>query len=82
MRDPGVRAAFVASRRQLRAQVAEVVERFLAEHPVRTGWDAGRLTVVLLALTNGLALETLPDPQAVPDDLLPRVLADLLDQAP
>ena len=82
VRDPGTRASFVASRRELRARVAQVVERFLAEHPVQTGWDAGRLTLVLLALTNGLALEALPDPQAVPDDLLPRVLADLLDGAP
>jgi len=82
VRDPAVRTAFVASRRELRARVAEVVERFLADHPVQTGWDAGRLTVVILALTHGLALESLPDPGAVPDDVLPRVLADLVDRAP
>ncbi len=82
VRDPAVRTAFVASRRELRGRVAEVVERFLADHPVQTGWDAGRLTVVILALTHGLALESLPDPGAVPDDVLPRVLADLVDQAP
>jgi AcrR family transcriptional regulator len=82
VRDPGARSAFVASRRELRTRVAEVVERFLATHPVHTGWDAGRLTLVLIALTNGLALEALPDPGAVPDDVLPRVLADLLDRAP
>jgi AcrR family transcriptional regulator len=79
MRDPAVRQAFVASRRDLRARVAEVVARFLAEHPVRTGWDAESLTVVLIALSNGLAVEALPDPDAVPDDLLARVLADLVD---
>lgn len=82
VRDPAARTAFVASRRELRARVAEVVERFLADHPVRTGWDAGNLTLVLIALTNGLTLEALPDPQAVPDDVLPRVLADLLDETP
>jgi AcrR family transcriptional regulator len=79
VRDPDVRRAFVASRRDLRARVADVVARFLAEHPVRTGWDAGSLTVVLIALSNGLALEALPDPDAVPGDLLTRVLADLVD---
>ena len=79
VRDPDVRRAFVASRRDLRARVTDVVERFLAERPVRTGWDAASLTVVLLALANGLALEALPDPDAVPDDLLTRVLADLVD---
>ena len=81
VRDPGARAAFVTSRRELRARVGEVVERFLLEHPVRTGWDAGGLTLVLIALTNGLSLEALPDPEAVPDDVLPRVLADLLDES-
>jgi AcrR family transcriptional regulator len=79
VRDADVRRAFVASRRDLRARVADVVARFLAEHPVRTGWDAESLTVVLLALANGLAVEALPDPDAVPDDLLTRVLADLVD---
>ena len=82
VRDPQVRRAFVESRRTLRARVTEVVERFLAERPVRTGWDAPSLTVVLLALANGLAVEALPDPGAVPDDLLTRVLADLVDPEP
>jgi hypothetical protein len=79
VRDPDARRAFVASRRDLRARVADVVARFLAEHPVRTGWDAESLTVVLIALSNGLAIEALPDPTAVPGDLLARVLADLVD---
>jgi AcrR family transcriptional regulator len=79
VRDPDVRRAFVASRRDLRARIAEVVARFLTEHPVRTGWDAGSLTLVLIALSNGLAIEALPDPAAVPADLLTRVLADLVD---
>jgi AcrR family transcriptional regulator len=82
VRDPGVRTAFVASRRELRDRISGVVERFLAEHPVRTGWDAASLTVVLVALTHGLAVESLPDPDAVPGDLLARVLADLVDPAP
>jgi AcrR family transcriptional regulator len=79
VRDPAVRRAFVASRRTLRARVTEVVERFLTERPIRGGWDAPSLTLVLLALANGLALEALPDPEAVPETLLTRVLADLVD---
>jgi AcrR family transcriptional regulator len=78
VRDAEVRQAFVASRRTLRARVTEVVERFLSERPVRSGWDAASLTVVLLALSNGLALEALPDPDAVPGDLLTRVLTELV----
>jgi AcrR family transcriptional regulator len=82
VRDPDVRRAFVASRRELRARIADVVARFLTEHPVRTGWDADALTVVLIALSNGLALEALPDPDAVPADLLARVLGELVEPAP
>lgn len=78
VRDPDVRRAFVTSRRDLRRRIADVVARFLAEHPVRTSWDADSLTVVLIALSNGLALEALPDPGAVPGDLLTRVLGDLV----
>jgi len=78
VRDIEVRKAFVASRRTMRARVTEVVERFLTERPVRTDWDAASLTVVLLALANGLAVEALPDPDAVPVDLLSRVLTDLV----
>jgi AcrR family transcriptional regulator len=80
VRDPEVRRRFVASRRDLRTRITATVARFLAEHPVRTGWDAESLTVVIIALANGLAVEALPDPEAVPDDLLARVLADLVDQ--
>ena len=82
LRDPQVRQAFVASRRDLRERIAEVVARFLAEHPVHTGWDADSLTVVLIALSNGLAIEALPDPDAVPVGLMARVLGDLIDPAP
>ena len=78
VRDPDVRQAFLASRRHLRGRRRRG-RRFLADHPVRTGWDAESLTVVLIALSNGLAVEALPDPEAVPDDLLTRALAELVD---
>jgi AcrR family transcriptional regulator len=82
VRDPDVRRAFVASRRDLRARIADVVHRFLDVHPVRAGWDAESLTMVLIALSNGLALEALPDPAAVPAGLLARVLGELVEPAP
>ncbi|SDO08491.1 transcriptional regulator, TetR family [Klenkia soli] len=78
LREPEVRAALVTSRRELRARITGVVERFMADHPVRAGWRAGDITVVLLALSGGLAMEALPDPSAVHDELLPQVLVDLL----
>lgn len=82
VREPDVRRRFVASRRDLRARIAEAVARFLAVHPVHTGWDAESLTMVIVALSNGLAVEGLPDPDAVPPDLVARVLAQLVDPAP
>ncbi len=78
VRDPDVRRRFVASRRELRSRIAATVARFLAEHPAPTGWDAESLTLVVIALSNGLAVEALPDPDAVPEGLLARVLADLV----
>ncbi|WP_158548480.1 TetR/AcrR family transcriptional regulator [Blastococcus sp. TF02A-26] len=76
VREPAVRPAFVAARRAVRDRVTGVVAGFLAERGVG-GWDAQSLAVVVLALVHGLAVETLSDPDAVPGDLLPRVLARL-----
>ena len=75
VRDDAVRAQFVAHRRALRAAIAECVEQILGQAP-----DLGQLTVddvvtVLLALSNGLAIEQYADPGLVSDDLFGRVLA-------
>jgi AcrR family transcriptional regulator len=78
VRDPVVREAFVRLRRDLRARIAEVVDAFLRSQPQASGWDAESLTLVLVALANGLAIEELPDPGAVPPSLAPRTLAALL----
>jgi AcrR family transcriptional regulator len=82
VRDPEVRAAFVRSRRALRGRVADAAAAFLSAHPSRTAdgrpWDPQELAVVLVALANGLALEDLPDPAAVPEGLVDRVLRKLV----
>lgn len=81
VRDPKVREVFVRSRRALRGRIAEVVSGFLATHPGRpagSGWEPEGLAVVLVALANGLALEGLPDPAAVPEGLVPQVLGALV----
>ena len=82
VRDPAVREAFVRSRRALRARIAEAAAGFLAAHPSRTAdgrpWDPQELAVVLVALAHGLALEGLPDPDAVPDGVVDRVLRTLV----
>jgi AcrR family transcriptional regulator len=79
VRDPDVRAAFVASRRELREQIADVIAGFLAERGIATSWDPGSLAVVITALANGLALEAVPDPGVVPEGLAARVLTALVE---
>ena len=79
VRDPEVRAPFVAFRRALRARIAAVVDEVLRTRAAAPGWDADSLALVVMALANGLALEALPDPDAVPADLVPRVLGALAE---
>jgi AcrR family transcriptional regulator len=79
VRDPAVRGPFVEFRRQLRARIAAVVDEVLSARSAAPGWDADSLALVVMALANGLALEAMPDPDAVPEDLVPRVLAALAE---
>jgi AcrR family transcriptional regulator len=79
VRDPAVRGPFVEFRRELRARIAAVVDEVLRTRSATPGWDADSLALVVMALANGLALEALPDPDAVPEDLVPRVLGALAE---
>jgi hypothetical protein len=77
-----VRRPFVEFRRALRTRIAAVVDEVLRTRSVAPGWDADSLALVVMALANGLALEALPDPDAVPPDVVPRVLGALAEVAP
>jgi hypothetical protein len=79
VRDPEVRGPFVEFRRALRTRIAAVVDEVLRSRSASSGWDADSLALVVIALANGLALEALPDPDAVPQDLVPRVLEVLAE---
>lgn len=82
MRDPDARRLLAAARRRLRQTIAELAE----EVERRFGWESGisgtRWATIVLGLSNGLALERLIDPEAVPDDLLVTVLNRLIVQPP
>jgi AcrR family transcriptional regulator len=77
IRDDDVRAQFVAHRRALRTAVTQYVEQILGRPPVLGRLTADDVVTVVLALSNGLAIEQYADPSAVSDDLLGRVLAQL-----
>jgi AcrR family transcriptional regulator len=74
-RDPRMRAHLATHRKHVRDLVTESVRDALGED--RNGLDAASTAVMLLALSNGLAIERFIDPDAVPDALLGTILATL-----
>lgn len=79
IREPAVRKQFVAHRRALRKSIAQAIQDALPSGPDGAVWSAEDLTVLALALSNGLAIETLADPTGIPAGLFGRVLARLID---
>ena len=77
VRDDDVRTQFVAHRRALRAAIAESVEQNLGRSPVLGQFTVDDVITLVLALSNGLAIEQYADPGLVSDDLFGRVLAQL-----
>ena len=62
-------------RRAVRQAITRALDRLADGLDIRFPLPAGELAVVLLALSNGLAVEAEIDDEAVPDGLLGRVLA-------
>jgi AcrR family transcriptional regulator len=77
VRDDEVRAQFVAHRRALRGAMAGRIEQILGRTAALGELTTDDVVTVVLALSNGLAIEQYADPSAVSDDLLGRVLAQL-----
>jgi AcrR family transcriptional regulator len=71
-RDPHMSAHLAEHRAHIRDLVAESVRDVLGEG--HNGLDVASIAVMLLALSNGLAIERFIDPDAVPDALLGSVL--------
>jgi AcrR family transcriptional regulator len=80
-RHPELAPAFAAGRREQLAEVADII----AEHSKASGdalpLPAFQMAIAVEALSQGIALHTLVDPEGVPDDLLGRVYS-LLFQVP
>ncbi|WP_245992546.1 TetR/AcrR family transcriptional regulator [Prauserella muralis] len=76
-RDPELRAALRDRRRRLRAALASAIDRVARHHALELPFGPDEAAMVVLALSNGFAVEDALDPGAVPPDLFGRVLAAL-----
>ena len=76
--DETVMSALAAKRREVRATVARAITAAADAHGVTLPITAEELTVTLMALSNGYAVERAIDETAVPDDLFEKVLALLV----
>jgi AcrR family transcriptional regulator len=79
-RTPSLRPKLRAHKRRHRAAMGEVLEQRTEARGAAGSIPSEQLALVATALSNGLALEELADPGAVPDHLLGDLLALLLAQ--
>jgi AcrR family transcriptional regulator len=77
-RDPDLRRRFAERHEVLKAATARVVEETLARSGERLALATEHVATVSAALANGMALERLTNPDAVPDDLLAMVAGAML----
>ena len=73
-RNPAVRSEWNAGRRQLREAIARGLEQNARERGVELPAPAEHLAIAVNALVNGIAVERVTDPDAVPADLVEVVL--------
>ncbi|SIR77758.1 TetR/AcrR family transcriptional regulator [Williamsia sterculiae] len=79
VRQPDNGSGFIEFRRRLRRRVEDAVSEFWPEE-LRAGVSVSDLALAALALSNGLAIEHMVDPDAVSDGLLGRLLANIVRQ--
>jgi AcrR family transcriptional regulator len=80
-KNPSTRRQLAKRRKQIRSTLAETLEGYAARAGVELTMPAEHAATLLLALTNGLALERLGQPEAVPDELFGEVIAGLFRPA-
>jgi AcrR family transcriptional regulator len=74
-RHPELAPAFAAQRREQLAEVADIITEHASGDPLPL--PADQMAIAVEALSQGIALHALVDPDGVPDDLLGRVYAVL-----
>ncbi|HMF83326.1 MAG TPA: TetR/AcrR family transcriptional regulator, partial [Acidimicrobiia bacterium] len=80
-RHPELGSAFAARRREQLAEVAGIITEHANQSKEALPLPADQMAIAVEALSQGIALHALVDPDGVPDDLLGRVYA-LLFQVP
>ncbi|MGJ9422246.1 TetR/AcrR family transcriptional regulator [Aeromicrobium sp. CF3.5] len=75
-------SAFLQRRRELQASITTAIEHHFGAAGAALPMPAGELATLLMALSNGLAIERHADPSSVPDDLLGRVLTLIIGGTP
>jgi AcrR family transcriptional regulator len=75
VRHPRLRKRWAQGRRRLRSAIADALQEAALAQGVALPLPAEHLAIAANALANGAATERLADPDAVPDDLFPDVLA-------
>jgi AcrR family transcriptional regulator len=78
VRDPALREEFARHRRVARAVIARFLERQAAQAQVELPAPADQLAVAVLALSNGIAIEHLADPETVDPGTFATILGLLL----
>src|SRR3954451_14024092 len=76
-RNPSTRRKLAKRRAEIRATLAETVEGYAKRAGAELTMPAEDIATLLLALSNGLALERLGQPEAVPDELFGGVIEQL-----
>jgi AcrR family transcriptional regulator len=81
VRDADVRPKVAARFAQVRRLLSKLIEDGVREFDLQLALPAEQLAVAVDALADGIARQKLADPDAVPDDLMGRVLALLFSAA-
>lgn len=81
VRDPQLREEFARRRRPIRIPIVELIEKAADDLGVELPVPADHFAIAVLALSNGLAIESLADPASVPAQLFGTMLNLLLGAA-
>jgi AcrR family transcriptional regulator len=79
VRDPALREEFTHERRSARALIARFLQQRAVEAGVQLPAEPEQLAIAVLALSNGIAIEHLADPERVDPSVFTAILSLLLD---